>query len=132
MMTANVTCQQCESLRVVGATSEGSRDDKQHRKHLERFHGLVRNGYGLILVDAPTRFETYSHATEVTARGGKPKPPSTHYATMIKEELLALPVSDLAANDCVLFLWCCWPTIKDSFDLIARWGFTCKTCRFPG
>jgi N6-adenosine-specific RNA methylase IME4 len=42
----------------------------------------------------------------------------------------ALPVVELAAPDSVLFLWCCWPSIKDAFDVIDAWGFTYKTCAF--
>ena len=94
------------------------------------FHGLVRSGYGVILLDAPTRFETYSGATSVTARGTMVKPATVHYSTITREDIAALPEGDLAADDCVLFLWCCWPTIKQSFELIERWGFTYKSCAF--
>ena len=94
------------------------------------FSGLKRSGYGAILVDPPTRFETYSGATEVTARGGKHKPATTHYVTMTREDIAALPVGDLAAADCVLFLWSCWPTSLQTYELIERWGFKFKTCAF--
>jgi N6-adenosine-specific RNA methylase IME4 len=86
--------------------------------------------YAAILVDPPTRFETYSGATSVFARGTDAKPATVHYRTMTREDIAALPVGGLAADDCVLFLWSCWPTIQQSFENIARWGFSYKTCAF--
>jgi N6-adenosine-specific RNA methylase IME4 len=94
------------------------------------FGSLRGKYYGAILVDAPTRFETWGGATEVAARGSKTKPRTTHYRTMTTAEIKALPVAALAADDCVLFLWCTWPTIKDSFAIIESWNFTYKTCAF--
>jgi N6-adenosine-specific RNA methylase IME4 len=94
------------------------------------FGNLERGHYGAILVDPPTRFETYSGATEVTARGSKTKPATTRYATMTRKELAVLPVGDLAAPNCVLFLWSCWPTSVQTYELIERWGFKYKTCAF--
>jgi N6-adenosine-specific RNA methylase IME4 len=49
---------------------------------------------------------------------------------MKEEELNALPVGDLAADDCVLFLWTCWPVLPWSLRTIEAWGFTYKTCGF--
>lgn len=94
------------------------------------FGNLTLGKYGAILVDPPTRFRTWNNATSVTARATKAKPATIHYDTMAGEDIAALPVGDLAADNCVLFLWCCWPTIKDSFNLIDRWGFIYKTCAF--
>ena len=94
------------------------------------FSGLKRGAYAAILVDPPTRFETYGGATKVTARGGKNKPATTHYSTMTREALTALPVADLAADNCVLFLWSCWPTSLQTYGLIESWGFKFKTCAF--
>ena len=104
--------------------------ERHHVKRPHLFHGLKRGGYGAILVDPPTGFETYSGATEVTARGGKNKPATTHYVTMTREDIAALPVGDLAAVDCVLFLWSCWPTSLQSYELIERWGFEVQDLRF--
>jgi N6-adenosine-specific RNA methylase IME4 len=94
------------------------------------FDNLQRGHYGTILIDAPTRFETYNHATKVVARGTESRPATVHYQTMTLEEIAALPIGDLAADNCVLFVWSCWPTIQQSFELIARWRFNYKTCAF--
>jgi N6-adenosine-specific RNA methylase IME4 len=49
---------------------------------------------------------------------------------MREAELSALPVGDLAADDCVLFLWTCWPVLEWSLRTISAWGFEYKTCGF--
>jgi N6-adenosine-specific RNA methylase IME4 len=49
---------------------------------------------------------------------------------MAVDDIGALPVGDLAADDCVLFMWSCWPTLRDAFELLDHWGFTYKTCAF--
>jgi N6-adenosine-specific RNA methylase IME4 len=86
--------------------------------------------FGAILIDAPTRCETYSRATAVTARGSATKAPTVHYPTMTFKEIAALPVGDLAAEHCALFLWTCWPMLQQSLALIERWGFVYKTAAF--
>ncbi len=50
-----------------------------------------------------------------------------HYPTMSKEELLNLPVKDLADDDAVLFIWATSPLFQDSFDILESWGFKYKT-----
>jgi N6-adenosine-specific RNA methylase IME4 len=39
-------------------------------------------------------------------------------------------VSDLAAEDCVLFLWAVDPLLDKAFDLMRAWGFEYKTVAF--
>lgn len=41
-----------------------------------------------------------------------------------------MPIADLAAEDCCLFLWSCWPTLEDAWSVISAWGFEYKTCAF--
>ena len=96
------------------------------------FADLPRGHYGAILADPPWRFEVWSGAEVVQARGSKStyKPASVHYRTVPTAELAALPVADLCADDAVLFMWACWPTLLDALTLIKAWGFTYKTCGF--
>lgn len=49
---------------------------------------------------------------------------------MREAELAALPVGDLAADDCMLVLWICWPVLEWSLRIIKAWGFEYKTCGF--
>lgn len=50
---------------------------------------------------------------------------------MIKTaDICAMPVIDLAARDCILFLWATHPKLPDALDVMASWGFTFKTVAF--
>lgn len=73
--------------------------------------------YGLIMVDPPWRFDTWSEA------GKKHKSPEGHYATMPLEEIAALPVGHLAARDCVLWLWATHPMLEQQLGVMRAWGF---------
>ena len=77
-----------------------------------------------ILVDPPWQYKTYSEET------GQGRSAESHYPTMSIEEMAALPVGDLAATDCALFMWVTWPTIQQAFALGQTWGFEYKTCGF--
>jgi N6-adenosine-specific RNA methylase IME4 len=94
------------------------------------FGNLQRGKYAAILADPANRFKTWGGATAVTARGSKTKPATIHYCTMTSSEILALPVAELAAPNCVLFLWGSWPMLQNSLATIDAWGFTFKTCAF--
>lgn len=45
-------------------------------------------------------------------------------------EIEELPVRDLAARSCCLFMWVTWPFLKAGLEVIEAWGFTYKTCAF--
>lgn len=45
------------------------------------------------------------------------------YATMSKEELMALPVGNLADQDCHLYMWITNRSLPKGFELIESWGF---------
>ena len=49
---------------------------------------------------------------------------------MSKQDIEQLPVSSIADDDCVLFLWVTMPKLNECFDLIEAWGFEYKTCAF--
>ena len=96
------------------------------------FAGFARNSFGAILADPPWRFEVWSGETAVKRRSGQGTTvtDAVHYQTMSAQELAELPIADLAADDCVLFIWVTWPTLLQAIDLIEKWGFTYKTCAF--
>lgn len=80
------------------------------------FGDLAPLSFDVVLADPATRFQTYSAA-------GQGKSPDAHYSTMSWEELSAMPVQQLARGDAILFLWACWPTLRQSIDLMDAWGF---------
>ena len=49
---------------------------------------------------------------------------------MSLDEIAALPVGELAAHDCVLFIWGVWYYLPQTLDVIKAWGFEYKTCAF--
>jgi N6-adenosine-specific RNA methylase IME4/ParB-like chromosome segregation protein Spo0J len=49
------------------------------------------------------------------------------YPTMSLEEICAMPVSQIAAEDAVLFLWCSASLMREALTVIDAWGFTYKT-----
>jgi len=77
--------------------------------------------YGAIYADPAWKFKTWSDK----GLGRAPK-----YDTMTTDQIKSLPVSDLAAEDSVLFLWVTFPMLKDGLETIESWGFTYKTCAF--
>ena len=79
--------------------------------------------YSVILADPPWRFTVWS--AKGTGRSA-----DQHYPTMSMEEIKSLPVDVLAADNCVLFLWACWPMIDQALDVIRAWGFKYKTRAF--
>ncbi|MEK6881521.1 MAG: MT-A70 family methyltransferase [Nanoarchaeota archaeon] len=55
---------------------------------------------------------------------------SQHYDGMSIDEICNLPIKDLAADDCILFLWVTFPVLKDCFRVIESWGFEYSTIGF--
>jgi len=53
-----------------------------------------------------------------------------HYRTMTIEEICRLPVGDITAKDCVLFLWATFPQLPEALRVIKAWGFSFKTVAF--
>jgi len=95
------------------------------------FEGLERGKYKALLVDPPWHFQAWAGGRF----NGDPKPVYTparapDYPTMREPELAGLPIEALAAKDCVLFMWTCWPVLEQALRLIPLWGFTFKTCAF--
>jgi N6-adenosine-specific RNA methylase IME4 len=54
----------------------------------------------------------------------------SHYDCLDIATLAKLPVADLAADNCVLFLWATDPLLPRAFDVIKAWGFEYKTVAF--
>ena len=49
---------------------------------------------------------------------------------MTLDEICALPVSRIAADDCVLFLWATYPKLKEALRVIEAWGFIYVSAAF--
>jgi N6-adenosine-specific RNA methylase IME4 len=79
--------------------------------------------FSVIYADPPWTFETYSGK-------GKERSAERHYDTMSLTALAAMPVRELAGDDCALFLWAVCPELPGALDIIKAWGFSYKTVGF--
>lgn len=94
-------------------------------------HPLKRHVYGVVLADPPWIFNSlWGGRPKKTEAGYPSRATEQHYKLMEDDEICALPVADLAADDCVLFMWTCWPILQRSFRILDAWGFKYKTCAF--
>ena len=73
-----------------------------------------------IYADPPWNFRNYSDK-------GTGRNPVSHYDCMSLSDMKKLPVAQLAAKDCALFLWVTDPFLPAGLELISAWGFTYKT-----
>src|SRR6516164_6765238 len=85
-----------------------------------RFAPLPRAAYGVILADPPYRFVTWSETRQF-------KSASRHYPLMSLDAIKALPVADLAAPDCLLWLWATQAQLHQALDVMQCWGFEFKS-----
>lgn len=53
-----------------------------------------------------------------------------HYHTMGVDEICALPIANLSAKNCILFMWATYPQMQEALKVIAAWGFKYKTIAF--
>lgn len=88
------------------------------------FGELPTGHYGAIYADPPWHYKVWAEDSQSSRLA------SAKYTVMKTAEIAAMPVSDLAAPDCALFMWITWPQLFDSAEVIAGWGFTYKTCAF--
>jgi len=67
---------------------------------------------------------------------GGDKNQSRHYKTLTKDEIInyqdkkGRKISDLAADDCILFIWATFPALREAIEVIEAWGFEYSTVGF--
>ncbi len=69
--------------------------------------------FGVIVADPPWQYQQQN----IQGTAGK------QYNTMAAEELCALPVPKLCAEDCALFLWGTWPKLPEALQVLHAWSF---------
>lgn len=77
--------------------------------------------YDIIYADPPWQYRNMGNI-QATA--------NSHYDTMTQKEINNLPVSKLAKDNSILFLWATFPKIQEALDTIKAWGFEYKTACF--
>ena len=93
-------------------------DKKEHQHIQHETPDLPAGKYSLIYADPPWRYEF----SETDSRKIE-----NQYPTMELEDILELPVLDIAADDCVLFMWATSPKLTDALSVIETWGFDYRT-----
>ncbi len=87
------------------------------------YNGVIKSlpsgKYNIIYADPPWAYYAGGYKNQ-----------SQHYDSMSIEEICNLPVKELAADDCILFLWVTFPILPDVFKVIEAWGFTYSTVGF--
>jgi N6-adenosine-specific RNA methylase IME4 len=81
--------------------------------------------FSVILADPPWAFETYGKKHTTPHRAAK-----DHYSTMTADQLMALPVSDVAAKDAALLMWVVDSHFEEALALGRAWGFAPKSIAF--
>lgn len=79
--------------------------------------------YKAILADPPWKFDAWGR--DIGKRSAE-----HHYRTMATEDICRLDVSQLADDDCALFVWAIWPKLPQALEVITAWGFEYKTLAF--
>lgn len=95
-------------------TVTAARREMQRAKSKEAA-ALPTEKYRVLYADPPWRYND-----QLTDQNG---PTRFHYPSMSLSELCALPVSDIAMDDAVLFLWTTSPMLPDAFPVVKAWGF---------
>lgn len=87
------------------------------------FGDLRMFGYNVLMVDPPWSFANWSEK-------GEGRNANQHYKTMTWQEIAALPVGQLASDNCACFLWCVDPLLDKGFEVLSAWGFRFTTVAF--
>lgn len=78
---------------------------------------LPNKRYGVIYADPAWRFGPYSRDT------GMSRAADNHYPTMTLADIMRLGVDDIAAEDCILFMWTTGAMLIEALYVAEAWGF---------
>ncbi len=84
--------------------------------------------YNIIYADPPWSYYNDSTAKpDCTTVKGMRRPP---YPVMSSKDIMALPVKDIADENCILFCWTTDYHLSKCLDVMKAWGFEYKTIGF--
>jgi N6-adenosine-specific RNA methylase IME4 len=92
---------------------------------IENLYRLIDLGFKppTILADPGWNFATRSER-------GEGRSANQHYRTEALDQIKQLPVEQLAADDCVLFMWMPDWLVQGALEVVEAWGFRHKTTAF--
>lgn len=101
--------------------------ERREAKRAERVEIITREvepldqlgPFNVIYADPPWRYE---HSVSTS------RDIENQYPTMTVEEICALPVREICADDSVLLLWATSPKLAEALKVMEAWGFSYRTC----
>ncbi len=106
---ARTELQKVERLAKLEAISQGNRPFESGQR------------YNVFLIDPPWRYENPPICSEN-------RRPERHYPTMGLDEICALPIADIIADDAICFIWATSPMLMECGQVLAAWGFQYRAC----
>jgi len=88
---------------------------------MSKFKNFPTNKYEVIYADPPYDYGNMKGLTQGVFG---------HYETLTKKEICSVPVSDIKADNCVLFMWITCPWLMAAQEIMEAWGFKYKTVAF--
>lgn len=82
------------------------------------------NRYKIIYADPPRMYRNQKTGGSMISGS------ASKYPVISDDDICALPVSNIADNNAVLFLWATVPLLPETFDIMRAWGFEYKTAVF--
>ncbi|MBB3318949.1 N6-adenosine-specific RNA methylase IME4 [Rhizobium sp. BK181] len=93
-----------ERLAKLESISQGNRPLQSNQR------------YSVLYCDPPWKYE-------YPPIGSENRRPERHYPTMGLDEICALPVSEIAADDAICFMWATSPMLEECLQVLNAWGF---------
>jgi N6-adenosine-specific RNA methylase IME4 len=87
---------------------------------------LPQGPFDIILADPPWRFATWSDKGRDRCPDGPRLIQRGGYRTLGLEEIVALPISDITAENAVCLLWCPPPFLLAALEVLDAWRFDYK------
>lgn len=117
--------------REILEAAKQIRAEKAKARRVERLDNLAEiakgntgldtsTSYPVIYADPPWRYEN-------PPIGASNRSIENHYPTMTLEEICNMPVSELATDDAILYLWATAPKLQECFEVVKAWGFEYRT-----
>lgn len=80
--------------------------------------------FDVIYADPPWSYRNENHTRKFNGTA------KTHYQTVSEKEIASWPVSDIASENSLLFMWATFPKIPKALLVMEGWGFNFVTCPF--
>jgi N6-adenosine-specific RNA methylase IME4 len=105
-------------LKVVARRALIHKQSDNRDRKLRSMAALPKGKYSVVLADPPWRYSFHSEYNNGVEH---------HYETMSLESICSMPVQNISAKNCVLFLWATAPLLPEALEVMDSWGFTYKT-----